>query len=180
MIINIKLAQTQKEQIDIIRLFKDTEGKIFLLAHADAKFIFIELLAFNKIVIISEVTAHEALTWTKAENEEEFYIEDIFFHPLNILDTNSILTYKDYNIIYKQQDKYWTLENSNTNNILASVNFPPPIPMPNTTSVLKIQFKKVNVIQNRTIDDYLDRIRQVGYNNLTPIERDGLDALSML
>lgn len=182
MIINIKLARTQKEQIDVIRLFKESDGRMFILASADHKFIFIELIAFNKISIISEVDPYEAVEWTKADTNEMFYIEDIFFYPLNILDNEKFLTYADYNIIYKQQDKYWTLEDSNVDNVLTSINFPPPLPSSVTgaSAVVKIQFKIIDPISKRNINDYLDRIRQVGYNNLTPIEKDGLDVLSSL
>lgn len=178
MIITIKLTNDNIEEVDVIRLFKDFNSRIFMLSNAFGSFMLMELIAFNNLVIIREVDPTDAEIWINANDDDVLSSDDITFNPLNINESEKILTYVEYLIIYAQHEKFWTLNNKKINDL----NFPMPAPDQDTNDksnkVIKIMFKAADPTGNRTLNDFLDRIIKVGYNNLTLIERKKLDELS--
>ena len=167
--INIKTIESEQE-INILRVFKNEDNRIFLLGDAVSNFVFIELVAFNYVTVLAEVDGSIAEHWLAAAVDEELSFNDTSFRALTTQNSNKILNQAAYEIIVKKNGEYWQVQQPEIEDDIL------PVPFHNT--IVRILMTRTNPTAHATIDDYLDRIREVGIDNLTAAEKQSLDTLT--
>lgn len=169
------------DYFEILRTFKSADDRIFMLSNIGHKFILIELIAFNFVTVINEIAPEKAGEWSVTLENETIEYDKLVFKPIDDSRTALILDQHEYFVVFKQDGIFYQLENAEFDNRdmpPAPKNFPFKMPFPG--AVFRLLLKQKDPIENITIDEYLDRIRHVGFNNLTAEEKHGLDILSQL
>jgi hypothetical protein len=157
------------EHINVISVYKSDTNRIIMFAEIMFRFAVIELIAFNNLTVIDE------LTMTKFNDiilKDEVYFQDMLLTKLNENNIKLILNQPIYNLVFKNNGVFYELDELNEM----------PDEIPDITSGLKptlfkVYLKQIDILDKYTVDDYLDKIRLVGLNNLTKEEKNRLDIL---
>jgi len=154
------------EHINIISVYKSDTNRIIMFAEIMFRFAAVELIAFNNLTVIDELTITK---FNKLISKDIINFQDMTLKKLDDNTIKLILNQEQYNLIFKTNNEYYELDELNTtdsSNLMSSTEF---------NFAFKVYLKKSEVLNNYTIDDYLDKINQVGINNLTKEEKIRLD-----
>jgi hypothetical protein len=168
--ISIKISD-YIENINVISVYKSDTNRIILFAEILYRFAAIELIMFNNLTVIDELSISKFNEIINNENDIIFH--DMILIKLNDNDIKLVLNQLEYNLIFKNNGEFYELDELNEmpqdsiTNI--SSNF--------KNTMFKVYLKRSNILNKYTINDYLDKIRLVGVNNLTNEERKRLDLL---
>jgi len=156
------------EYINVISVYKSDTNRIIMFAEIMFRFAAVELIAFNNLTVVDELTMTK---FNKLISKNTINFQDMILKKLDEETIKLILNQKQYNLIFRTDNDYYELDDFNTtesSDILPSTDL---------NFAFKVYLKKSEILNNYTIDDYLDKINQVGINNLTKEEKIRLDAL---
>jgi len=159
------------ENVNVISVYKSDTNRIILFAEILYKFAAIELIAFNNLTVIDELTISKFNEIIN--NKDNVIFQDMKLTKLNENDIKLVLNQSEYNLIFKNNDEFYELDELNEMTQDDIQNISPNF----KNTMFKVYLKRSDILDKYTIDDYLDKIRLVGINNLTNEERKRLDLL---
>jgi len=156
------------EHINIISVYKSNTHRIIMFAEIMFRFAAIELIAFNNLTVIDELSM---INFNKLVSTNTINFQNMTLKKLDDNIIKLILNQSQYNLIFKTNNEYYELDELDTKD---SLNL---LPTSNLDFAFKVYLKKSEILNEYIIDDYLDKIRLVGLNNLTKEEKTRLDKL---
>jgi hypothetical protein len=175
--------------IDVNKAFITDDHRIFFISKISFEYLLFEYIINDYIRVGRPLTDEELNTLLECEEEKYLtiieYIDEssVRFKPLSEERIDKILNKQSYKICFHVNDKFFELAEINKDEFDKLLQKTPGIEsafdfgmfnMP----VFQIFFIECNFEENLEIDNLLDRINIVGYDNLTKMEKEELILLS--
>lgn len=171
----IKIKTASKEaNLAVIFLLRTELGQIVALTYSAGLFIVLEYIGLNMFSPLFPIDSQSDVDrLLKLNLNEKDILQNVEIEKISEEETYKILSHEMYHIYYKKKDEYFDLIKFESEALEHSSNMFFHNMSPNL-----LVMQPVDINENFTQDGILERITQVGINNITRFEKAFLQRIS--